>query len=153
MGVIFSCCNRNGSNETDPLLQGAQNGYNSSADNDYDAVQRQLEQEEQKLLAREQELTEIVNNTNDKLIDISMMSNSGIVVQSNDLDGLLDSDGREQDSNAATIKAEGNKLRILDPSKIKTSERIAVKKLSSMLFERLNSQLHIEPVQNLIVTL
>lgn len=80
------------------LLREQQAGYGSqgNANSEYDAEQMRLKEHEQKLLAREQELREIVANTNDKLIDISMINNSGIVIQGTDLQEALDKKQQEE---------------------------------------------------------
>lgn len=99
MGVTFSssnnlcCCGFAwGSSSNDPdeeaLLRSQQYGYNATnngANGSYDAVQEQMREHERRLQARDRELRGIVTSTNDKLIDISMISNSGIVVQKSDL--------------------------------------------------------------------
>ncbi|KAK5959682.1 Meh1p PWA37_003045 [Arxiozyma heterogenica] len=99
MGVMFSspnnlcCCGFAwGSSSSDPdeeaLLRNQPYGYGTTsngANGPYDAVQEQLKEHERRLQARDQELRGIVASTNDKLIDISMISNSGIVVQKSDL--------------------------------------------------------------------
>ncbi|CAR22564.1 Meh1p [Lachancea thermotolerans CBS 6340] len=152
MGVIISCCFRDRSSEDEPLIQDSQRGYGANANNDYDALQRKLEQEEQKLLVREQELTEIVNSTNDKLIDISMMSNSGIVVQSHDLDNIL---GAESEDEHGRLDGSGIQegLKELGPPKLQRHHRDAMKKLYAELFSGLDDQLMIDTKEDLIVTL
>lgn len=88
MGGVLSCFQSGSSEEEESLLRGQQAGYNTGVDDigdDYHALQQQKLEQERKAQARENELRDIVNNTNDKLIDISMISNSGIVVQSNDI--------------------------------------------------------------------
>ncbi|SCU89565.1 LANO_0D05490g1_1 [Lachancea nothofagi CBS 11611] len=148
MGGILSCCFGTRSSETEPLVQEAQKGYGSYGNEDDEALQRKIEQEEQKLLAREQELTEIVNNTNDKLIDISMMSNSGIVVQSHDLGEAISSEkiNGGQDTRAARLQSAG-------ASAVSESQRKAIKGLYSRFFENLGQQLHLDSADNLIVNL
>ena len=86
MGVIISCCRHGFSDEEESLLHSRQAGYGANRDNEsQNSLQQQLREEERRLQARERELREVVNSTNDKLIDISMISNSGVVIQSNDL--------------------------------------------------------------------
>lgn len=89
MGPVLSCCNRGSSEEEEALLRARQAGYGSeSAENEEDphmAEQLRLQEEERIAQARENQLREIVNNTNDKMIDISMLTNSGIVIQGTDL--------------------------------------------------------------------
>lgn len=118
MGVIFSspnnlcCCGFAwGSSSSDPdeeaLLRNQSYGYgttNNGANGPYDAVQEQIREHERRLQARDQELRGIVTSTNDKLIDISMISNSGIVVQKSDLytedmdEGDNDDDNSDDDN-------------------------------------------------------
>lgn len=85
MGNILSCCFKADTEEADPLLQ-EQDGYGSQGQLDYNEMEQR---QQERMLERERELTEIVNNTNDKLIDIGMISNSGIVATSRDFDPLL----------------------------------------------------------------
>ncbi|SMN17740.1 similar to Saccharomyces cerevisiae YKR007W MEH1 Component of the EGO complex [Maudiozyma saulgeensis] len=89
MGSVLSCCNKGSSEEEDSLLRAQQAGYGSNindGDTDsYTAEQQRLQDEERIAQTRENQLREIVNSTNDKMIDISMITNSGIVIQSNDL--------------------------------------------------------------------
>ena len=86
MGIIISCCRNGFSDEEESLLHSRQAGYGANQDNEsQNSLQQQLREEERRLQARERELREVVNSTNDKLIDISMISNSGVVIQSNDL--------------------------------------------------------------------
>ncbi|SCU97718.1 LAMI_0F11100g1_1 [Lachancea mirantina] len=154
MGVILSCCFNRGNNaENESLLQNGQNGYGSGALNDYDAAQRQLEEEEQKMIAREQELTQIVNNTNDKLIDISMMSNSGIVVQRHDLSDLSNTTEHSSEENASTDKKKAVLLQSVDPAVIDASQRERCKQLFNEFFDSLQEQLQVKPAGKLIVSL
>ncbi|CUS20599.1 LAQU0S01e10286g1_1 [Lachancea quebecensis] len=152
MGGIFSCCFRGRTLEDEPLMQDAQRGYGANANNDYDALQRKLEQEEQKLLVREQELTEIVNSTNDKLIDISMMSNSGIVVQSHDLDNILGAESEDECAQPNGLDIQEG-LKELSPSKLQHQHRDAIKEVYAELFSGLDDQLMIDNKEDLIVTL
>ena len=89
MGAVLSCCNKGNSEEEEALLRAQQTGYGSnSADNmedSYMAEQQRLQEEERVGQARENQFREIVNNTNDKMIDISMLTNSGIVLHGTDL--------------------------------------------------------------------
>lgn len=90
MGLILSCCRESDIDENDSLLRNQQNGYNSldndRGDDDDSIMQREMREKELQLQKRNQELKEIVDSLNDKLIDISMINNSGIVMQSTDLD-------------------------------------------------------------------
>lgn len=157
MGIVLSCCKQDGISEGEPLLQDSQKGYGSNANNDYDALQRKIEQEEQKLLAREQELTEIVNNTNDKLIDISMISNSGIVVQSHDLDDAQSEapDEEEEEEGHGRVKAASGtaKLERASTEKLQPALREAIKRLYAQFFEGLEEQLTLDKGDDLIVAL
>ncbi|EJS42921.1 meh1p [Saccharomyces arboricola H-6] len=109
MGIVFSCCKHHASEEDEALLREQQAGYGTqgNANDEYDAEQVRLKEHEQKLLAREQELREIVANTNDKLIDISMINNSGIVIQGTDLQEALDKREREEGAGAGAREDEG----------------------------------------------
>ena len=113
MGVTFSganslcCCGfpwRSSFHDPDEesLLRNQQEGYGSmknNANGSYDMVQEQMREHERRLQARDQELRGIVASTNDKLIDISMISNSGIVIQKSDL-YTEDVDEEESDENS-----------------------------------------------------
>lgn len=107
MGAVFSCCRHNATEEDEALLREHQAGYGTqgNAPDEYDAEQMRLKEQEQKLLAREQELRDIVANTNDKLIDISMINNSGIVIQGTDLQEALER--REQEEGEGENEGEG----------------------------------------------
>ncbi|AMD21816.1 HFL040Wp [Eremothecium sinecaudum] len=139
MGILFSCFSDEYEGEQDPLLEN-QLGYNSirSTIEDRHALEQELQQQ---LLQREQELTEIVNNTNDKLIDISMISNSGIVVQSQDLE--------EQDSKNTV----DGRFNTLDSSKVPHELRKKVGKLHKDLFQELDKELIVTNDEPLIVKL
>ncbi|AET40520.1 Meh1p Ecym_6128 [Eremothecium cymbalariae DBVPG len=139
MGIIFSCCSDDGDGEQDPLLDN-QLGYGSqgSTNEDHHVLEQELQQ---KLLQRERELTVIVNNTNDKLIDISMMSNSGIVVQSHDLEDLESEDPSR--SNFVTM----------DSIRIPKEVRSKVGQLHQDLFHGLETQLKVNTNGPLVVTL
>ncbi|CCK68343.1 Meh1p KNAG_0A06890 [Huiozyma naganishii CBS 8797] len=112
MGAVLSCCfkNRTGSPDEEALLRGGQNGYGAAGStgpqDGYDSVQDQLREQELQMRQRDNELKDIVAQTNDKLIDISMVSNSGIVVQSGDLDQAEGSDSLRggQNSNQNSIQ-------------------------------------------------
>lgn len=119
MGAVFSCCKHHAGEENEALLREQQAGYGSqgNANDGYDAEQMRLKEHEQKLLAREQELRDIVANTNDKLIDISMINNSGIVIQGTDLQEALDKrqqeeggDSREYERSAAGDNVSGSSV-------------------------------------------
>lgn len=102
MGIVLSCCRDHGREDNEALLREQQAGYGTqgNANDEYDAEQVRLKEQERKLLAREQELRDIVANTNDKLIDISMINNSGIVIQGTDLQEALDKKEQEQGAGA-----------------------------------------------------
>ncbi|SCU92160.1 LAFA_0F08416g1_1 [Lachancea sp. 'fantastica'] len=150
MGAVLSCCFGSGSSDGEPLLQDAQKGYGSFGQDDSDIMQRKLEEEEQKLLAREQELAEIVNSTNDKLIDISMMSNSGIVVQSHDLgdaaSGDKTSEGQVTSNDKGLLKNSG-------PGGLTGEQRDELKSVYTAFFSNLEKQLELHNTKELIVTL
>ncbi|SCV01356.1 LAME_0G15698g1_1 [Lachancea meyersii CBS 8951] len=148
MGAALSCCFSSGDSEGEPLIQDAQKGYGSYNDDD-DVMQRKLEEEEQKLLAREQELTEIVNNTNDKLIDISMMSNSGIVVQSHDLGDALDGEKGQE----GPIDRRPDGLRNVGAAGLDATQREELRTVYSNFFQDLEKQLELHNKSDLIVNL
>lgn len=119
MGAVLSCCRNHSGEENEALLREQQAGYGSqgNANDEYDAEQMRLKEHEQKLLAREQELRDIVANTNDKLIDISMINNSGIVIQGTDLQEALDKrqqeeggDSREDERSAGDDNLSGHSV-------------------------------------------
>ncbi|GMM53584.1 Meh1 protein [Maudiozyma humilis] len=88
MGAVLSCCQGRNSAEEESLLRSQQAGYGANGVHDNDNaeyIEQQKQQEAERIAQlRENELRNIVNNTNDKLIDISMISNSGIVVNGDD---------------------------------------------------------------------
>ncbi|CCF58000.1 hypothetical protein KAFR_0D03520 [Kazachstania africana CBS 2517] len=105
MGVVFSCWRDRSSDEDEALLRhqhGYGSGYNDNDNEEYSSLQQEERERERKARIRDDQLRKIVANTNDKLIDISMIDNSGIVVQSGDLDIPKDtediSDGNEDKS-------------------------------------------------------
>ncbi|CEP60883.1 Meh1p LALA0_S02e01838g [Lachancea lanzarotensis] len=149
MGAVLSCCFGSGSSEGEPLLQDAQKGYGSYGPDDDDLMQRKLEEEERKLLAREQELAEIVISTNDKLIDISMMSNSGIVIQSHDLgDAASDDKNFKQRTNN-----DKELLKSLGPGNLTSEQRKELKTVYTAFFQNLEKQLELHNTKELIVNL
>ncbi|CCE64181.1 hypothetical protein TPHA_0G03410 [Tetrapisispora phaffii CBS 4417] len=102
MGIIFSCCREDSSDEDEALLREHQSGYggvDESSEYEDRLSAKILKEQEQKLQQRNEELREIVENLNGKLIDISMVSNSDIVVQSSDLDDTARSQLAEQKNN------------------------------------------------------
>lgn len=111
MGAVLSCCNKGNSEEEEALLRAHQAGYGSNpAENEEDsymAEQQRLQEEEMVAQARENQLREIVNNTNDKMIDISMLTNSGIVIQGTD---LMDSSTHFPDDRSDTEDGTDNYL-------------------------------------------
>lgn len=164
MGAVFSCitncCGSENSTENDPLLQNQQEGYRTNDGGDYDVMQRQLQIEEQKLMQRERELTDIVNNTNDKLIDISMMSNSGIVMKGHDIEAYLTSDDGDnaESGEEGALKLQRSSIQVqkftpLNAQDITSHQRQIAKKLYADLFKRLDEQLRVDMPDQLIVTL
>lgn len=87
MGNICSCllgAGNGNSAEDEALLAAQQNNYGSQREhyNNIDEetlLQNKRREEEERLNRRIENLRQIVENTNDKLIDISMINNSGIV--------------------------------------------------------------------------
>ncbi|CCH62682.1 hypothetical protein TBLA_0I00170 [Henningerozyma blattae CBS 6284] len=85
MGNICACLVNSDSNEDESLLAGQQNSYGTDNVVDEETLLgRQMKEQEEQIMLRNQELRDIVNSTNDKLIDISMISNSGIVLEGHD---------------------------------------------------------------------
>lgn len=119
MGNILSCCFSHDSEESESLLAD-QNGYGSQREMDYNELEQQ---QQQWILDRERELTQIVNNTNDKLIDIGMINNSGIVTVSSD----MDLDGRPASEDLSAVSSE----------KICEQTREAVRNLHKKYFDML----------------
>nr|6JWP_C Chain C, Protein MEH1 [Saccharomyces cerevisiae S288C]6JWP_H Chain H, Protein MEH1 [Saccharomyces cerevisiae S288C] len=115
------------------------------ANDEYDAEQMRLKEHEheQKLLAREQELRDIVANTNDKLIDISMINNSGIVIQGTDLQEALDkrqpSSGSAQATTHQTAPRTNTFTLLTSPDSAKISKE-QLKKLHSNILNEIFSQ-------------
>ncbi|CAB4256400.1 similar to Saccharomyces cerevisiae YKR007W MEH1 Component of the EGO complex [Maudiozyma barnettii] len=111
MGSVLSCCNKGSSEEEDSLLRAQQAGYGSNINDgdadSYTAEQQRLQDEERVAQARENQLRDIVNATNDKMIDISMITNSGIVIQSND---QIDEVRKFADKNSETGDGNDNYL-------------------------------------------
>ncbi|CAH02716.1 Meh1p [Kluyveromyces lactis] len=132
MGNVLSCCFRQDSDENDPLLQ-EQDRYGSQAQLDYNEMEQR---QKERVLARELELTEIVNNTNDKLIDIGMISNSGIVASSHDLGSSYVQDQREILHDVP--------LTVLPSSKIKQDTRKAIQEFHKKYFANLVKNLTVE---------
>ncbi|CDO94513.1 unnamed protein product [Kluyveromyces dobzhanskii CBS 2104] len=132
MGNALSCCFRQDSDENDPLLQ-EQDRYGSQAQLDYNEMEQQ---QKERVLERERELTEIVNSTNDKLIDIGMISNSGIVASSHDLDSASMQEQRE------TLR--GVPLTMLPSSDISKSTRRSVQSLHKRYFDTLEKKLTVK---------
>lgn len=139
MGTLFSCCSSVHEGERDPLFD-SQLGYDSLriANENKLALEQELQQ---RLLQRQQELTDIAKNTNDKLIDISMISNSGIVIQSHDLD------------EHECMNPSKNKLQSLNPECLSEEMRMNMKKLHNELFGRLEQSFRLESSDPLVVAL
>ncbi|AAS52394.2 AEL290Cp [Eremothecium gossypii ATCC 10895] len=139
MGIVFSCCSEAQDGEHDPLLDN-QVAYGSQGNLDEDRQALELELQ-QKLLEREQELTVIVNNTNDKLIDISMMSNSGIVIQSHDMD--------EQDADSMPASV----FVALDAARIPPEVKAQLAQLHKGVFHAAGTEVDTKDHEPLVVTL
>lgn len=180
MGVIFSsCCPSSSGQDEESLLRSQQEGYGSMSNggsNQYEAAQEQMREYERRLQARDQELRGIVATTNDKLIDISMISNSGIVVQKNDLyTEDLDEDTTPTDSlpqgeqgsmqqqqnntGETTTPAEQathgeNSLHftVLTEEKVTEEMRQQLQQLHDRIMDQLNRQLDVGSPQDLTLT-
>ncbi|CAL9729311.1 protein Meh1p [Monosporozyma unispora] len=181
MGAAFSCCpfggSSNGSDE-EALLRNQQDGYGSTINgenNQYDAVQEQIREHERRLQARDQELRGIVANTNDKLIDISMISNSGIVVQKNDLytedldedttaTGSVPTQEERTEADVADGKNGASGLEptpqsensthftVLNEEKVTPAMKQQLSQLHDGIMNQLNQQLTLEAPQDLTLT-
>ncbi|CCD27388.1 Meh1p NDAI_0K01970 [Naumovozyma dairenensis CBS 421] len=176
MGVIFSCCNvHSGDDEEQESLLRSQHENNNNGDpnsDSYDALlQRQLELQEQKRLTREKQLRDIVTDTNDKLIDISMVSNSGIVIQSDDNDifrkaALEDSaitanttvsneditNNTQKDNNVTSLKK--SKYTVLNPDEHLTDkDKERLQSTLRNVLKEIEEQVHIEVPGKLTVTI
>lgn len=167
MGALLSCFRDRASDESEGLLANQQNGYGADTGEDSSALQRQMKEHEEQMFAREQLLKEIVANTNDKLIDISMISNSGIVVQGSDLkpvsqeieDQLEHPVASENETNDTGTKntSEANpndKFVVLDADTALSEEtKKQLKLLHKRIFDDLEKQLHVDAPGKLTVTL
>lgn len=100
MGNLSSCCRHGTHDDEESLLRGRPNGILNTNET-YDAIQQQMLEQQKKIQQRESELRDIVFSTNDKLIDISMISNSGIVIQSGD---FYSEDNDDEDENTMNIE-------------------------------------------------
>lgn len=160
MGLILSCCREGELDENEALLASQQNGY--GAHEDYNALQQQMKEHEERLRARENMLKEIVTNTNDKLIDISMISNSGIVIQGTDLKNhdpeyALENASATRDNQEHTLeqnKSSKSNFVALDTKTAMSNEmKKNLKLLHQTIFETLDDELRVEPRGKLVVTL
>ncbi|QLG72672.1 hypothetical protein HG535_0D03800 [Zygotorulaspora mrakii] len=163
MGIVLSCCQDNDSEENEALLAGQQNGFGDDSAEDYNARQLQTKLHEEQMRARDEALKEIVSNTNDKLIDISMISNSGIVIQGTDLkkgQGEMECISQERprsDADELILEGVGTgamKYTVLDAEKVLSAEmRQQLKALHNAIFESLDEQLQEEIPSDLVVSL
>lgn len=176
MGAVFSSCcpqfgHSSGESDEEALLRNQQNGYGSmnggvNGDNTgYDAVQEQMREHERKLQARDRELRGIVAATNDKLIDISMISNSGIVVQKNDLytedldeeENGVDSESGpnqqdRQDSSDNENSGTSANLTLLADEEVPPKVQAQLAKLHKDILTQLDHQLTVESPKDLTLT-
>lgn len=163
MGAILSCC-REHDDENEALLASQQNGYGADQNGqDYNALQRQMKEHEEQVRVRENLLKDIVASTNDKLIDISMISNSGIVVQGSDLKSSESEYAPEDLSTNCndTVGHEGrqdlggkSKYVVLDAETAMSDDmRRQLRMLHETIFETLEEELRVEAPGKLIVTL
>ncbi|KAH3899794.1 uncharacterized protein SCODWIG_03236 [Saccharomycodes ludwigii] len=163
MGIIFSCCLKNHEDNDDHHQENDALLYNNNdGNNGYDSMKRELEIEEQKMLARENELTDIVNNTNDKLIDISVMNNNGT---NNNGNNNLHDDVDTTNSNHATSSVTAisspsgfvkvnHKFNILDTNSSLTSlEKEKLKKLWDVIINGYIGQFTIDFDEPLVASL
>lgn len=166
MGIIASCCRSGDADENEALLAREQNGYGGDNSEDYNAAQRQMREQEEQMRARENLLKEIVANTNDKLIDISMISNSGIVIQGTDLknpesqfvrhpstgsvsengDGINNEEGPKSDTKKRFVALDTE-------TALSEDMKRQLKLLHETIFTTLDEQLRVEPTGKLTVTL
>ena len=125
-------------------------------------MQRQMKEHEERMLARDESLKEIVSNTNDKLIDISMINNSGIVIPGSDLkefkraagDAHQDDETYLEGSDMEHKKSSNYTYVALDPKKDLSSEmKKQLRDLHRTIFEGLEEQLRIEASSSLVVSL
>ncbi|BAO39916.1 hypothetical protein KLMA_30621 [Kluyveromyces marxianus] len=133
MGNVLSCCFGH-DEESDPLLQ-EQSGYGSQAQLDFNEMEQR---QKESIRQRERELTEIVNSTNDKLIDIGMISNSGIVASSHDLDsGSINGPISQSQSRNNNISSANPPLTPASTSKITNEVKCSLKQFHEKYFETL----------------
>ncbi|KAL3228968.1 Protein MEH1 [Nakaseomyces bracarensis] len=168
MGVILSCC-REREDEDEPLLSQQQGYGTENRDLDEQSeVQRQKREEEMRVLAREQQLRDIVSDTNDKLIDISMINNSGIVAHGRDIsdangatNGTTTKEGANgveesnEDVSAEPVSAESH---VSEPCTVltKSDSKYSLKELKAahkLLFDQLQTELEVKPTGDLVVSL
>lgn len=157
MGLIFSCCQNGDVDENEALLASQQNGYGADNEQDDSEMKRQLKEQEERAFAREAHLKEIVTNTNDKLIDISMISNSGIVVQGSDIKSM------NSDIQGSSSRSEGNndppRQQLRNWVSLDTKQHMSqdVKKqlkiMHGVVFSQLEQELRLKPPGKLTVTL
>lgn len=153
MGIIFSCCRNDDVDENEALLANQQNGYGAHNEQDYNEVQRQMKEQEERALARETQLREIVTNTNDKLIDISMISNSGIVVPGGDIKSINSENMRSMELGNDNEVKKKNWVK-LDPKKHMSREtKDQLKTMHGVIFNQLEQELKLDPPGKLTVTL
>lgn len=163
MGVIASCCRDGDADENEALLAG-QNGH--GADNNEGYSTAQMREDEERLRARENMLKEIVANTNDKLIDISMISNSGIVIEGTDSkpsdgerlngrsSGPIAEDGNSLHSEEVqTPRAESKFVALNTDTAMSDEMKKQLKLLHEAIFRTLDEQLTVEPTGKLTATL
>lgn len=163
MGVILSCC-RERDDEDEPLLS-QQQGYGTepNAMEEQSDMQRQKREEEMRLLAREQQLRDIVSDTNDKLIDISMINNSGIVAHGRDIgnsknnkpsDNSNDENNTEQATNPVNSEPQPSEpCTALDAKSSSKYSLQQLKKAHSLLFDELQADLEVKTTGDLVVSL
>lgn len=162
MGILLSCCKER-EPEEEPLIASNQRGYGGEgAGNfeEYSDLQRLKQEEENKLMAREQQLRDIVSDTNDKLIDISMISNSGIVTHGRDVSTANNdtSEGNisEQEAQRSSQIDAKSTAAVYTPLDANSASRYTVTQLRSahsVLFDQLQSELEVRPTGDLVVNL
>ncbi|CCC67049.1 hypothetical protein NCAS_0A04910 [Naumovozyma castellii] len=174
MGAILSCC-KGHTDEEDPLLRNPQDRYGGTMNGDdpqmtdgYSEALR-LKQEEKKA-ARDKELKQIVTDTNDKLIDISMINNSGIVLESNDSDwfkkAVIADEGEATDNQLQQSTTEqattdtilsqeiGSTYKALDPEEhLTAADKQRLQTTLRAVIKEIEDQVHIDVPGELTVTI
>lgn len=159
MGQLCSCFKEEDTNAEDSLLRSVQQGYGTNTGNEsLDGVEDNIAYLEQKEQERIQELNSIVNETNDKLIDVSMISNSGIVALGHDIrrehDDIKENDSR---SEVQKNKYDKNRTKTVKYCPVPKEEaKVTLNQLNryhDALFTELYDQMKIKETGDLTMTL